>query len=130
MSSAAGLTPRRYTHSMNSHTVDPLLSANLLGVNFSHRRDMIRGSSNSWRGVDSFATTAGASAGCNGSSPLMEGLRFSRRHVRCSSQDLGRLRIDFDALRRIVIADYLASRKRTGRFSTADAGDRRRRPAR
>ncbi len=52
MSSAAGLTPRRYTHSANSHTVDPLLSANLLSLNFSRRRDIIRGSSNSWRGVD------------------------------------------------------------------------------
>ncbi len=32
----------------------------------------------------------GASRGCTGSSPLMDGLGLSRRHLRCSSQDLGR----------------------------------------
>lgn len=58
----------------------------------------------------SFATTTGPSEGCNVSSPLMEGLGLSRRHLRCSSQDLGRLRNDFDALRRDVIADYLGVR--------------------
>jgi hypothetical protein len=74
MSSAAGLTPRRYTHSINSHTVDPLLSANLLGVNFSHRRAMIHGSPNSWRGVDALQRPPGRPHAATGVSDGVLGL--------------------------------------------------------